>query len=114
MADPTGAEDGSDRARWHGRNWAWTAQRRFDSPDRVDLIRVVVLAIADGAGIAPDEVTDPTLFECVDIEAVSRLVESGSTTGWGSDSVRFEYDGSMIEVRADGLVSVFAPITNVG
>lgn len=114
MVDPDGAEPSPDRVSWHGRDWTQTAQRRFDSTDDGELTNIIVQAIADGIGVAPDEVTEPTLFECVDMEAVSRLIESGSSNVPGTDTIRFDYDGSMVEVRADGLVRVFAPIADAG
>lgn len=69
-----------------------------------------MLAVADAKDVSPHAITDPTLFDCIDVESVSRLVEDGPTGAAGTESVRFDYDDSLIEVRADGLVGVFEPV----
>ena len=110
MANSNGPRGRPPRIRWRGRDWTQTAQRQFDPTAGSDLTSVIVLAIADADGVPPHQITEPTLFEYVDVEAVSRLVENASGTDAGTDSVRFGYDGSLIEVRSDGHVSVFVPV----
>ncbi|QZP39491.1 HalOD1 output domain-containing protein [Halobaculum magnesiiphilum] len=110
--DESGAPtDVPARVTWRDREWTRTARRRYDPEASADLSNVIAATIADAGDVVPTGLPGPPLYECIDIDAVTRFVENGGNPGAGRrDSVRFGHDGSLVEVRADGWVSVFAPI----
>lgn len=60
----------------------------------------VVEAVADAVGTDPLEL-EPPLYHAIDLDALERLVENGSTK-----LVRFEYVDHTVTVRGDGTVLV--------
>ena len=103
------APDGSASGGGPNDGWAFTSQRHYDPADSRELTTVVVDAIAEAEGVSMTEVTDPPLYDVVDIASVqSALFGRPAVERQGADSaVEFHYDGYLVSVEADGWVSVY-------
>ncbi|WP_435064211.1 HalOD1 output domain-containing protein [Halobaculum sp. EA56] len=113
MSDRPG--EGSDRTtRWGDRVWALAARRRHgsDGTVAVGVAGSVMRAVADASGVDPHDLTDPVLYDHVDVDALERLVErpAGPGDATGGVSVRFRYDAYLVAVHPDGLVEVYEPL----
>jgi len=59
--------------------------------------------------IPPTELTSPTLYECVDVEALEATLfggKGGSSSRQGSSTVTFQYADYVVTVTSDGWVEV--------
>ncbi|MFC7138124.1 HalOD1 output domain-containing protein [Halobaculum litoreum] len=108
--DDTGGTE--DSVRWRGDDWIASGRRRYvvDSDD--ELTTAIVFAVADARAVAPEEIGDPSLYDCVDIGALERLVsaQSSSDLARAESEVRFDYDGHLVAVHTDGRVIVYDPV----
>ncbi|GAA0203688.1 HalOD1 output domain-containing protein [Halobaculum roseum] len=115
MDESSAPTDVPARVTWRDREWTRTARRRYDPETSADLSNVIAATIADANDVVPSGLPGAPLYECVDIDAVTRFVENNENPGAGHrDSVRFGRDGSLVEVRTDGWVSVFSPTDDAG
>ncbi|QZX99163.1 HalOD1 output domain-containing protein [Halobaculum rubrum] len=113
MDDSDASPERDPQVHWRGRDWTKTAHRQFDPAAGGDLTSAIVRALADAKRVSPHELTGPTLYDCVDMDAVTQFVAAGrSPTAPKPDFVRFEYDESLVEVRTDGRISVFASVAD--
>jgi len=113
MDDPEAPSERDLLVRWRGRNWTKAADRQFDPAASGDLASAIVQALADAKRVSAGEVTEPRLYDCVDVEAVAQFVsDSRSPNSPEPDFVRFDYGESLVEVRTDGRISVFVPASD--
>lgn len=113
MDDPEVPPEPDLQLHWKGRNWTKTAYQQFDPAASGDLASAIMQALADAnrVSLSPSEVTEPTLYDCVDVDALAQFVsDSQSPNAPDPDFVRFDYDESLVEVRTDGRISVFVPV----
>lgn len=106
-------QDGDDERTDHGTDWTVVAQRRFDPDGGTEFTTALVFAIAEAAGVAPEEMTSP-LYEHVDPVALeAALFRSGtagdSRRGLDGDTVTFHYGEFRVNVGGDGWIRVEAP-----
>ena len=84
-------------------------QRAYDPIADPDLTTVVIEAVAAAEGVAPTSITEPPLYEVVDIAAVKDALFGAmdpDARAVTSGSLDFEYRGYRITVRGDGWVHV--------
>lgn len=113
MDDPEAPPERDLQVHWRGRNWTKTVHRQFDPAASGDLASAIVQALADAKRVSASEVTDLTLYDCVDVEAVAQFVsDPRSPNAPEPDFVRFNYGESLVEVRTDGRISVFVPVSD--
>ena len=112
MSKDAGDAGPPGRTRWDGREWECVARRHYDVASGDELTSHVVLAIADARCVAPHEVTDPPLYDCVDVEALEQFVRGTppSAPGAPENAVRFDYDGHLVAIHADGHIVVYDPV----
>lgn len=65
---------------------------------------VVIEAVAEAAGVAPEDL--PRLHEFVDLDAVNALFEGGPRTDESESILRFTFETWQVFVRDDGRVRV--------
>lgn len=101
------AQDGND-------DLTFVTQTHYDRESHRDLTTEIIFAIAAAADVAPSEVKDPPLYECVDIAAIEDGFFSPKDNGQTRDcegSVAFWYDQYHVEVASDGWITDSKPIT---
>lgn len=103
--------DPADLTEWDGRQWTRVARRVHDRDADEELATTIVFALADAEAVAPHEVTGPSLYEHVDLEALQAVVGDGhrSRSGSGTNTVRFEYGDYVVVVESTGEVGVYEP-----
>ncbi|WP_458191073.1 HalOD1 output domain-containing protein [Haladaptatus sp. NG-WS-4] len=71
-----------------------------------------MFAIADAEDVAPVDLKDPPLYECVDIAAIEDGFFGPEVAGQPRDSegnVGFQYNQYHVEVASDGWITVSEP-----
>lgn len=91
------ADDGDDRAATNGAS-------TYELHDGVEPSVRIVEAVADAT--SRDATTLPPLQNAVDVDAINRVLADGS--GDTSVHVTLEYAGRVVEVDADGAITVEA------
>ncbi|WP_435158876.1 HalOD1 output domain-containing protein [Haladaptatus sp. DFWS20] len=90
----------------------FVTQAHYDRESRRDLTTEIMFAIADAANVAPTEIKDPPLYECVDIAAIEDGFFGPKVNGHSRDSegsVSFRYNQYHVEVTSDGWITVSEP-----
>lgn len=80
----------------------------FDPDDANSLVVTVIDAVAETEGKSSEEITDPPLYDVVDIESLSNSF-SRSTHSERDLAVEFSYRSHRIVVRGDAWVQVYTP-----
>ena len=88
--------------------WTFGSQARYDPDEPRDLTTVVIGAVADAEDVPIVEVTNPPLYEVVDISGLDdALFGRPETSRNGTESsVEFRYNEYKVRVEADGWVTV--------
>jgi len=90
------------------------AQRHFDPDEGDELATAIVFALADAMEVSPSEVTDPPLYDAVDVTALEntffgpRTVTETERQGVGT--VEFRYADYLVRVRSDGWIQIHSAI----
>ena len=90
----------------------FVAQAHYDCESHRDLTTEIIFAIADAADVAPVDLKDPPLYECVDIAAIEDGFFGPKIAGHTRDSegsVSFRYNQYRVEVANDGWITVSEP-----
>ncbi|WP_227356101.1 HalOD1 output domain-containing protein [Haladaptatus salinisoli] len=90
----------------------FVTQAHYDRESHRDLTTEIIFAIADAEDVAPTELKDPPLYECVDIAAIKDGFFGPKVAGHSRDSkgsVSFRYNQYHVEVASDGWITVSAP-----
>lgn len=88
--------------------WTYETQAHYDPDELRDLTTVIIGAIADTEGVPVTEITNPPLYEVVDVTGIEDALFGRPEANWdGTDSTaEFQYNGYKISVKADGWVTV--------
>lgn len=92
--------------------WRKGAQRHYDPETDADLTSAIVFAIAEVAGVQPDDLKHPPLYECVDAAALEETFFGEEYTGGptrGVGNVEFRYRDYLVTVDSDGWIQVYEP-----
>jgi hypothetical protein len=92
--------------------WEVVGQHLYDPTTGPDLATVVIESVAAAEGVDATSITEPILFDVVDITAVKDAlfgVSLGAKRNGSGGSFDFEYRGFRITVRGDGWVQVAEP-----
>ncbi|MGA9400661.1 HalOD1 output domain-containing protein [Haladaptatus sp.] len=87
----------------------FVTQAHYDRESRRDLTTEVIFAIADAEDVAPTDLKDPPLYDCVDIAAIEDGFFGPKINGQTRDSegsVAFWYNQYHVEVTSDGWITV--------
>jgi hypothetical protein len=90
----------------------FVTQAHYDRESHRDLPTEIIFAIADAEDVAPTEIKDPPLYECVDIAAIEDGFFGPKVAGQPRDSegsVAFRYTQYHVEVASDGWITVSEP-----
>ena len=93
-------------------HWSQVAQRNYEPDGDRELTTVIVYAIAEAKGCAPNEVRSPPLYESVDVPAIEAAFfgpTGADDLRQGVGTVEFQYTGYRVKVRSDGWVQVYEP-----
>ena len=85
-------------------------QTQYERGSRHDLTTTIIGAIADAEGIAPTELKDPILYECVDVSSLEDAFFGPDVAGRNRDgvgTVEFRFGDYRITVNSNGWVSVY-------
>ncbi|WP_083252680.1 HalOD1 output domain-containing protein [Haladaptatus sp. W1] len=91
---------------------AFMTQAHYERESHRDLTTEIMFAIADAADVAPVDIKDPPLYECVDIAAIEDGFFGPKVAGQTRDSegsVSFRYNQYHVEVASDGWITVSEP-----
>lgn len=77
---------------------------RYDRDDDASVSEALVGAVADAEGVGPTEI--PPLYETVDLDVLSRLLEHPDGAGDSDALFSFTLDTWNVFVRADGRIRV--------
>lgn len=77
---------------------------RYDTDESTSVSDALVEAIADAEGVAPTEM--PSLYDTVDLDALSRLIERPDGAGDPNAMFSFMFEKWNVFVRADGRIRV--------
>ena len=101
------APDGNDDP-----DMTFVTQAHYERESHRDLTTEIIFAIADAADVAPVDLKDPPLYECVDIAAIEDGFFGPTVAGQTRDSegsVSFRYNQYHVEVASDGWITVSEP-----
>ena len=90
----------------------FVTQAHYERESHHDLTTNIIFAIADAEDIAPTEIKDPPLYECVNIAAIEDSFFGRKVAGQTRDSegsVGFRYNQYQVEVASDGWITVSEP-----
>ena len=90
----------------------FVTQAHYDRESHRDLTTEIIFAIADAEDVAPIEIKDPPLYECVDIAAIEDGFFGPKVNGHSRDSegsVAFQYNQYRVTVASDGWITVSEP-----
>ncbi|MFH5802112.1 HalOD1 output domain-containing protein [Haladaptatus sp. CMAA 1911] len=91
----------------------FVTQAHFERESHRDLTTEIIFAIADAAGVAPVDIKDPPLYECVNIAAIEDGFFGPEVNGHSRDSegsVSFRYNQYHVAVASDGWITVSEPV----
>ncbi|WP_458186938.1 DUF7344 domain-containing protein [Haladaptatus sp. NG-WS-4] len=91
--------------------WRLVQQAHYDRAGRDDLTTIIA-AVADAEGVSPPDITEPVLYDCVDIAALEDAFFGPSVAGERRDavgSVEFQFAEYRIELKSDGWIAVYEP-----
>ncbi|SIR63241.1 hypothetical protein SAMN05421858_3019 [Haladaptatus litoreus] len=92
-------------------DWQLVEQAQYDRNGRHDLTTAIITTIAAAEGVAPAELKDPVLYECVDVAAIEDSFfgpEVGGQNRDGVGTVAFRFGDYRIEVTNEGAIAVYA------
>ncbi|SIR92361.1 hypothetical protein SAMN05421858_4563 [Haladaptatus litoreus] len=101
------APDGNDDP-----DMTFVTQAHYQRESHRDLTTEIIFAIADAENVAPIEIKDSPLYECVDIAAIEDGFFGPKVAGHIRDSegsVSFRYNQYQVEVVSDGWITVSEP-----
>ncbi|MFO8114751.1 MAG: HalOD1 output domain-containing protein [Halorubrum sp.] len=111
-SDKSGPNGGADRTVDRDSRWHHVVQQRYE-PDRDGgLTTAIVFALADAEGVAPTEMTSPTLYDAVDATGIEQALFGSGTTaasGEATGTVEFRYADYLVNVESDGWIHVYEP-----
>lgn len=90
----------------------FVTQAHYERESHRDLTTEIIFAIADAEDIAPIEIKDPPLYECVDIAAIEDGFFGPKVAGHTRDcegSISFRYNQYHVAVASDGWITVSKP-----
>ncbi|WP_458206285.1 HalOD1 output domain-containing protein [Haladaptatus sp. NG-SE-30] len=92
--------------------WHLVQQAHYDRAGRDDLTTTIIAAVADVEGVSPTDITEPVLYDCVDIAALEDALFGPDVAGHSRDavgSVEFQFGEYRIELKSDGWIAVYEP-----
>lgn len=107
----TRTTDNGDSELGENTKWNLVAQANYERDGNHDLTTTIVAAIADHEGVSPTEITQPVLYDCVDVTALEDAFFGPEVKGENRDSVgtaEFQYGEYRIEVASNGWISVYS------
>lgn len=93
-------------------HWSQVAQRHYERDGGWELTTVIVYAIAEAEGVAPEEVKSPPLYESVDVAAIEDAFfgpDVSEASRQGAGTVEFRYREYLVTVTSDGWIQVYEP-----
>ncbi|USZ73556.1 HalOD1 output domain-containing protein [Natronosalvus halobius] len=89
-------------------SWTFVTQAHYNPDESRDLTTVIIGAVAEAEDVPITEITNPPLYEVVDIAGIDdALFGRPEANRNGTDStVEFRYHGYKVSVEADGWVTV--------
>lgn len=92
--------------------WELANQVPFDEGESHDLTSAIVVGVAETEGVSPLDVTDPPLYEVLDVAALEDAFFGSSIASRRDEdlrSVEFMYRGHRVVVRSDAWVQIYRP-----
>jgi hypothetical protein len=83
------------------------ARRRYDPDGDDELSTAIVRTIAVAEDVATDDVSIPPLYDCVDVEALERVLFGTADTPGDADRATFQCGMYRVAVVADGWIRVY-------
>ncbi|WP_435159243.1 HalOD1 output domain-containing protein [Haladaptatus sp. DFWS20] len=105
-------DDDTELAQDENNEMAFVTQAHYERASHRDLTTEIIFAIAAAEDVAPTEIKDPPLYECVDIAAIEDGFFGKKVNGHSRDSegsVSFRYNQYHVEVASDGWITVSEP-----
>lgn len=104
----TPVADDTLEARAPNGGWTFVTQAHYDPDEPRDLTTVIIGAVAEAEDVPITELTNPPLYEVVDITGIDNaLFGRPEANRNGTNSmVEFRYNGYKVSVEADGWVTV--------
>jgi Halobacterial output domain 1 len=93
-------------------DWQLVEQAQYDRDGRHDLTTAIIATIATAEGVAPAELKEPVLYECVDVAAIEDSFFGPEVIGQNRDgdgTVAFRFGDYRVEIANDGVIAVYAP-----
>ncbi len=92
--------------------WRLVQQAHYETTGRDDLTTTIIGAVAEAEGVSPTDITEPVLYECVDIAALEDAFFGPTVVGHDRDavgSVEFRFGEYRIELKDDGWITLYKP-----
>ena len=105
-------DDDTELAQDETNEMAFVTQAHYECEGHRDLTTEIIFAIADAEDVAPMEIKEPPLYECVDVAAIEDGFFGPHVNGQSRDSegsVSFRYNQYQVEVASDGWITVSKP-----
>ena len=105
-------DDGTELAQDETTEMAFVTQAHYERESHRDLTTEIIFAIADAEDVAPTEIKEPPLYECVDVASIEDGFFGPQVAGHARDSegsVSFRYNQYHVEVASDGWITVSEP-----
>lgn len=93
--------------------WTLETQVPFEAGGRHDLTAAIIVGVATAEDVSPKAITEPPLYEILDVAALEAAFFGSTTIGRHDDSFRsveFMYRGHRVVVRSDAWVQVYRPV----
>ncbi|WP_458188535.1 HalOD1 output domain-containing protein [Haladaptatus sp. NG-WS-4] len=103
----TKATDGDDFEVSPDSKWKLVQQTQYDRDGRHDLTTTIITTVADAEGVAPTELQQPVLYECVNVSALEDAFFGPEVKGQTRDSVgsaEFDYGGYRVARATAGFL----------
>ncbi|SIR20512.1 hypothetical protein SAMN05421858_1819 [Haladaptatus litoreus] len=107
----TKTTDDGDSELGENTTWNLVTQANYDRDGDHDLTTTIIAAIADHEDVSPTEITQPVLYDCVDIAALEDAFFGPKARGEKRDSIgtaEFQYGEYRVEVASSGWVSIYS------
>jgi hypothetical protein len=104
-------EEGEHRADM-AEKWRLVQQAHYEHAGRHDLTTTIIAAVAEAKGVSSPDITEPVLYDSVDIAALEDAFFGPDVTDQSRDavgSVEFQFGEYHIELKSDGWIAVYEP-----
>ncbi|HZD43308.1 MAG TPA: HalOD1 output domain-containing protein [Methanomicrobiales archaeon] len=91
-------------------DWQLVRRAHYNRDGRHDLTTAIIFAVAAAEDVAPDELKEPVLYECVDVDAIEGSFFGRNVLERNPDdvgTVAFRFGEYRIDVTSTGWISIY-------